>query len=215
MLVHPTNNRVTVTRRPLTGDELARVEPRFPWGELALAPLSGLLAAVPAVVLGGLPLYVALWLADVDAPAGWAAFLGVAVFAVAAIAALASAIGAYLRLRERLREDLEDGEVEERVVEVNEAIGVVTDPPVIYLRFIDGDTVTLRGDYVAELSGQGQVPSTALRLAQLPRSRAVAGAYGVGQPLLAAFVSGVDHTPTELDGHPADVDFERLRAKAT
>ena len=48
------------TRRAMTPVERRTAAPRFPWFEVALAPLNGLLAAVPAVVLAGLPLYLAL-----------------------------------------------------------------------------------------------------------------------------------------------------------
>ena len=85
----------------------------------------------------------------------------------------------------------------------------------MYLRFVDGDTVTLRGDYVTRLRDQGDFPSTVVRVVQLPSSRAVLGVTPVGEPLIAAFVSGKDHQPTEIDGHPAAIDFDRLRALAT
>jgi hypothetical protein len=80
---------------------------------------------------------------------------------------------------------------------------------------VNGDSVTLRGDYVAHLRQAGDFPSTIVRLVQLPHSRAVVAVVPLGEPLVAAFVSGADHRPTELDGQPADVDFDRLRRLAT
>jgi hypothetical protein len=50
---------------------------------------------------------------------------------------------------------------------------------------------------------------------QLPHSRAVVGIAPLGEPLIAAFVSGADHRPTELDGQPAGADFDRLRSLAS
>lgn len=203
-----------VTRRPMTPAERRLAAPRFPWADLALAPLDGLLAAVPAVVLGGLPLYVALWLSGIGEPGRWASLVAVGAFALAMGAALFTSLRAFLQLRARLDDDLLDDEVDERVVEVNEAIGIVCDPPVMYLRFVDGGTVTLRGDYVAALRQRGDFPSTWLRLVQLPHSRAVVTVEPRGEPLIAAYVSGADHRATELDGHDATVDFDRLRALA-
>ncbi len=205
----------TVTRRPMTEAERRAAAPRFPWADLALAPLNGILAAVPAVVLAGLPLYLGLWLARIDEPGRWASFIGVGAFGVAVATALYTSIGAFLRARARVDDDLLDDEVDERVLEVNEAVGIVTEPPVMYLRFVDGSTVTLRGDYLARLRQAGDFPSTVVRLVQLPASRAVVGVVPLGEPLIAAFVSGADHRPTELDGQPTAVDFERLRALAT
>lgn len=205
----------TVTRRPMTDAERRAATPRFPWGDVALAPLNGILAAVPAVVLAGLPIYLALWLAGVDAPGRWASFIGVAAFGAAVATALYTSIGAFLRTRARVDDDLLDDEVDERVLEVNEAVGIVIEPPVMYLRFVDGDSVTLRGDYVAHLRHAGDFPSTLVRLVQLPRSRVVVGIVPLGEPLVAAFVSGADHRPAELDGQPAAVDFERLRSLAS
>lgn len=204
-----------LTRRPMTPLERRTAAPRFPWADLALAPLNGLLAAVPAVVLAGLPLYLGLWLAGVSEPGRWASFVGVGAFVLAVASALYSSLGAFLRARARVDDDLLDDEVEERVVEVNEAIGIVTDPPVMYLRFVNGETVTLRGDYVAQLRQTGDFPSTWIRLVQLPESRAVVGVLPLGDPIVAAFVSGADHHPTELDGQPVAADFDRLRALAT
>lgn len=101
------------------------------------------------------------------------------------------------------------------MVEVNEAIGIVIDPPVMYVRFVDGDSVTLRGDYVHALRQRGDFPSTWIRLVQLPRSRVVVAAEPRGEPLIAAFVSDRYYRPVELDGQPATIDFERLRGLAT
>ena len=199
----------------MTDAERRAATPRFPWGDVALAPLNGILAAVPAVVLAGLPIYLALWLAGVDEPGRWAAFIGVAAFGVAVATALYTSIGAFLRARARVDDDLLDDEVDERVLEVNEAVGIVIEPPVMYLRFVNGDSVTLRGDYVAHLRQAGDFPSTIVRLVQLPHSRAVVAVVPLGEPLVAAFVSGADHRPTELDGQPAAVDFERLRGLAS
>ncbi|MBP7777842.1 MAG: hypothetical protein KA371_11980 [Acidobacteria bacterium] len=201
-------------RRPMTRDERAAAVPRFPWSDLALAPLSGLLAAVPAVVLAGLPLYLFLWLTGFDEPGRWVRFVAVAAFGVASAMAIATTLGEFLRARARIDDDLLEDEVEERVMELNEAIGIVTDPPVMYLRGVTGETVTLRGDYVADLRDKGDFPSTFVRLVQLPRSRAVVSVSPVGEPLTAAFVAGLDHRPTEIDGYPTNIDFERLRGLA-
>lgn len=203
------------TRRRMTPAERRAAAPRFPWGDVALSPIDGLLAAVPAVAFVGLPLYVVLWLTGGGAPERWAGFVVVSAFAFGLGRALVTSLGAFLRTRARVDDDLLDDEVEERLVEVNEAIGVVSDPPVMYVRFVDGDSVTLRGDYVHGLRQRDDFPSTWIRLVQLPQSRAVVSVEPRGEPLLAAFVSGREHAPAEIDGHPATVDFERLRALAS
>ena len=192
-----------VVRRPMTPGERAAAAPRFPWADLALAPLSGVLAAVPAVGLVGLPLYLAIWLADVDEPGRWASFVGVSAFLLATAFAFFSALAGFLRARARIDDDLLDDVVEDRVVGVTEATGVVTDPPAVYLRLDDGSTVVLRGEYVARLRRTGTFPSTRLRLVQLPQSRAVLGVLPLGDTLPAAFVSSADHPVVELDGQPA------------
>ena len=202
-------------RRRMTPAERRAAAPRFPWGDLALSPIDGLLAAVPAVTFVALPLYVVLWLAGDGAPERWAGFVLVGSFAFGMGRTVFTSLRAFLRHRARVDDDLLDDEVEERLVEVNEAIGVVSDPPVMYVRFVDGDSVTLRGDYVHGLRQRGDFPSTWIRLVQLPRSRAVVSVEPRGEPLLAAFVSGRDHAPAEIDGHPAAIDFERLRALAS
>ncbi len=204
-----------VTTRRMTAAERRAASPRFPWGDLALSPIDGLLAAVPAVTFVGLPLYLALWLTGDGAPERWAGFVVVSAFAFGVGRTLFTSLRAFLRHRARVDDDLLDDEVEERVVEVNEAIGIVSDPPVLYVRFLDGDSVTLRGDYVTALRQRDDFPSTRIRLVQLPQSRVVVSVEPRGEPLLAAFVSGRDHTPTEDDGHAATIDFDRLRALAT
>jgi hypothetical protein len=199
----------------MTPAERRAASPRFPWSDLALSPIDGLLASVPAVTFVGLPLYLALWLAGDGAPERWAGFVVVSAFAFGVGRTLFTSLRAFLRHRARVDDDLLDDEVEERVVEVNEAIGIVIDPPAMYVRFVDGDSVTLRGDYVTALRQRDDFPSTWIRLVQLPQSRVVVAVEPRGEPLLAAFVSGRDHTPTELDGQPATIDFDRLRALAT
>ena len=64
----------------MTPAERRCAAPRFPWSDIALAPLNGVLAVVPAVVLAGLPLYLILWLAGVDEPGGWVSLLGLGAF---------------------------------------------------------------------------------------------------------------------------------------
>jgi hypothetical protein len=83
----------------MTDAERRAAAPRFPWGDVALAPLNGILAAVPAVVLAGLPIYLALWLAGVNEPGRWASFIGVGPVGAAVAAALYTSIGAFLRAR--------------------------------------------------------------------------------------------------------------------
>jgi len=204
-----------VWRRSMTAAERRTAQPRLAWHDLALAPLSGLLAALPAVVFAGVPLFGLLWLIGVHDPGRWVLFVAVAAFAVVSAQAVVSTLTEFLRARARIDDELLEDEVEERVLEINEAIGIVMDPPVMYLRSVTGETVTLKGDYVADLRDGGDFPSTFVRLVQLPRSRAVVSVSPAGEPLLAAFVAGLDHRPTEIDGHPTDVDFERLRGLAT
>ena len=81
-----------------------------------------------------------------------------------------------------------DGEVEDRVVQVTDAVAVVADPPALYLRLVgevpDGpETVVLTGDYLTRLRRTGCFPSTTLRLIQLPKSRAVVGVLPMGDVL--------------------------------
>ena len=111
-------------------------------------------------------------------------------------------------------------EVEDRVVQVTDAVAVVADPPVLYLRLDGGtadgpETIVLVGDYLTRLRRTGCFPSTTLRLIQLPRSRAVVGILPMGEVLPLAYVSGTDHRPVEFDGQPTATDFERLRARAS
>lgn len=73
----PQDNR----RRMTAAGERRAAAPRFPWGDMALSPIDGLLAAVPAVTFVALPLYVALWLAGDGAPERWAGFVLVSAFA--------------------------------------------------------------------------------------------------------------------------------------
>ena len=84
----------------------AAAAPRFPWGDLALAPLNGVLAAVPAVALAGLPLYLAMWVAGVSEPGRWASFVGVSAFGLAVASAFYVSIAAFLRARARVDDDL-------------------------------------------------------------------------------------------------------------
>lgn len=201
--------------------------PRFPWGDVALAPVNGVLAAVPAVVVAGLPLYLLLWLADVDDPGRWAGLVGVGAFGLACASALYTSIGGFLGTRRRIDDDLLDDEVEDRTVRVTEAVGIVGEPPAFYLRLhsdatdsdaTDGgsgsgsEVIVLRGDYLTRLRRTGCFPSTGLRLIQLPRSRVLVGVLPIGEALPMAFVSGRDHRPTELDGQRSAIDFDRLRA---
>jgi hypothetical protein len=194
--------------------------PRFPWGDIALAPLNGVLAVVPSLVLAGLPLYLILWFAGVDEPGGWVSLLGLGAFGLTSAAALYSALGEFLRSRARIDDDLLDGDVEDRVVQVTDAVAVVADPPALYLRLDTGtadgpETIVLTGDYLTPLGRTGCFPSTRLRLIQLPQSRAVLGVLPMGEVLPLPSVSGTDHRPEERDGQSTAIDFERLRARAS
>lgn len=200
--------------RPMTPAERTAATPRFPWTDLALAPINGLLAALPAAVLAGLPLFLVLWVAGVYEPGRVVGFVVVAAFALAVAGAVYTSLAAFLRLRARVDDDLLGDEVDDRTMALEEAIAIVTDPPVMYLRFVNGETVTLQGDYVAALRHAPDFPSTVVRLVQLPESRVVVRVSAAGEPLVAAFVAGTEHQPTELDGQPTDVDFVRLRALA-
>ena len=134
--------------------------------------------------------------------------------------ALYAALGGFLRARARIDDDLLDGEVEDRVVQVTDAVAVVADPPALYLR-LDGEapdgpeTVVLIGDYLTRLRRTGCFPATTLRLIQLPQSRAVVGVLPMGDVLPLPSVSGADHRPVEFDGQSTAIDFERLRARAS
>ena len=218
-------------RRPMTHTERRHAMPPFPWRDLPLAPLNGVLAAVPIVVLAGLPLYVGLWLASVSEPERWVGLVLVSAFAYGTAAALYTTLGGFLRARARVDDDLLDDVVEDRVVQVTDAVEVVTDPPAIYLRLASvgaltaraegaageadaaAETIVLRGEYLTRLRRTGRFPSTTLRLVQLPRSRAVIGILPMGDDLPPAFVSGQDHRPLELDGEPARVDLDALHAR--
>lgn len=220
--------------------------PPFPWRDLPLAPLNGLLAAVPIVVIAGLPLYLVLWLASISEPQRWVGLLLVSAFAYGTAAALYTTIGGFLRARARVDDDLLDDMVEDRIVQVADAVEVVCDPPAIYLRLVSAgapneggsrsgggggsgaqaggetdaeaearvETIVLRGEYLTRLRRTGRFPSTTLRLVQLPRSRAVVSILPLGDDLQPAFVSGQDHRPMELDGEPARVDLDALKARA-
>ena len=206
--------------------------PRFPWSDLALAPINGMLAAVPAVVVAGLPLYLVLWMADVYDPGRWAGLVGIGAFGLACAAALFTSLGGFLGTRRRIDDDLLDDEVEDRIVRVSRVVGIVGEPPAFYLRLdrdatdrdagdsgaIDGgsdsETIVLRGDYLTRLRRTGCFPSTGLRLIQLPRSRAVVGILPMGETLPIAFVSGRDHRPTEFDGQRSAIDFDVVLAHA-
>jgi hypothetical protein len=208
-----------VVQRSMTPAERRCATPRVPWGDLALAPLNGVLATVPAVVLAGLPLYLALWLAQVDAPAGWVGLLIVAVFGLTSAATFAVALGGFLRARARVDDDLLYDVVDDRVVDVVAAVEIAGDPSTLYLRLAgagahDGETIALRGDYVARLRRTGCFPSTALRLVQLPGSRTVLGLLPLGDAFPPAVVSGREHRPAELDGQPAASDVEAPLARA-
>lgn len=203
----------------MTHGERQSVRPRLAWEDLALAPLNGLLAAVPAAVLVGLPLYLVLWIGGTDEPGRWVRLVAVGAFAVASGAAIASTVGDFLRARARIDDDLLDDEVDDRVVQVVDAIEVLSDPPAMYLSIeaestAGAETIVLRGDYLTRLRRTGAFPSTTLRLVQLPRSRAVVGVLPMGDPLRPATVSAADHRPVEFDGEPAACDVDRLRSRA-
>jgi len=207
--------------RPMTPAERRYALPPFPWGDLPLAPLNGLLAAVPAVVLAGLPLYLVLWAVSIAEPQRWVGLLLVSAFAYGTGTALYMTIGGFLRARARVDDDLLDDVVEDRIVQVTDAVEVVCDPPVIYLRLAnasagdegEAETIVLTGEYLTRLRRTRRFPSTALRLVQLPRSRAVVGVLPLGDDLHPAFVSGADHRPVELDGEAARIDIDALRSR--
>lgn len=201
-------------QRAMTAAERAHATPRFPWGDVALSPINGLLTAGPAAVFAGLPLFLVLWVSGLDDPTRWAGFVVVAAFGLGVASAVYTPLKAFVRLRARVDDDLLGDEVDDRTLELDEAIGIVTYPPVMYLRFVNGETVTLKGDYVGALRERPDFPSTFVRLVQLPASRAVVRVSAAGEPLVAAFVAGTDHQPTELDGQSTDVDFVRLRELA-
>lgn len=205
----------------MTPAERRAAMPPFPWSDLPLAPLNGLLTAVPLVVLAGLPLYLVLWLASISEPERWVGLVLVSAFAYGAAAALYVPIAAFLRARARVDDDLLDDVVEDRIVRVMDAVEVVTDPPALYLRLASGgvldetetETLVLRGEYLTRLRRTGRFPSTVLRLTQLPHSRAVVGILPLGHDLQPAFVSGRDHQPVERDGEPARIDIDKLRER--
>jgi hypothetical protein len=204
----------------MTPAERRCAAPRFPWSDVALAPLNGVLAVVPAVVVAGLPLYLVLWLAGVDEPGGWVTLLGLAAFVLPIARALYITLGGFLRTRARIDDDLLDGEVEDRIVQVTDGVAIVADPPALYLRLDGGtadgpETIVLTGDYLTRLRRTGCFPATTLRLIQLPQSRAVVGVLPLGDPLPLPYVSGKDHRPVEFDGQLAAIDFEGLRARAS
>jgi hypothetical protein len=145
--------------------------------------------------------------------------VAVGAFAVASGAAIASTVGDFLRARARIDDDLLDDEVDDRVVQVVDAVEVLSDPPAMYLRIEaespgGAETIVLRGDYLTRLRRTGVFPSTALRLVQLPRSRAVVGVLPMGDPVRPGLVSGANHRPVERDGEPAAIHFDQLRSRA-
>ena len=146
--------------------------------------------------------------------------LGLGVFGLTSAVALYTALGEFLRTRARIDDDLLDGEVEDLVVRVTDAVAVVADPPALYLRLVGEvpdrpETIVLTGDYLTRLQRTGCFPSTTLRLIQLPKSRVVVGVLPMGDVLQPLSVSGKDHRPVELDGQDTAIDFERLRAQAS
>ena len=221
----------------MTPAERRRAVPPFPWSDLPLAPLNGLLAAVPIVVIAGLPLYLVLWLASVDEPERWVGLVLVSAFAYGTAAALYTTLAGFLRARARVDDDLLDDVVEDRIVHVTDAVEVVTDPPALYLRLAsasvrdegegrgeagcegegegegEAETIVLRGEYLTRLRRTGRFPSTTLRVIQLPRSRAVVGILPLGDDLPPVFVSGRDHRPVECDGEPSQIDVDALRSR--
>ena len=221
----------------MTPAERRLAVPPFPWSDLPLAPLNGLLAAVPIVVLAGLPLYLVLWLASVADPERWVGLVLVSGFAYGTGTALYTTIGAFLRARARVDDDLLDDVVEDRIVQVTDAVEVVCDPPAIYLQLAsagahdqgagggeadggglggdegEAEAIVLRGEYLTRLRRTGRFPSTTLRVIQLPRSRAVVGILPLGDDLQPAFVSGQDHRPVERDGEAARIDIDALRSR--
>ena len=198
----------------MTSAERRCATPRFPWGGLASAPLDGLLAVVPAVVLVGLPLYLILAVAHVDDPGSWVSLVGIGTFAYAVVRTGYPALSGFLRARARVDDDLIYDEVDDRIVEVTDCIEVAGDVPSYYLRCIDGQVIVLAGDYVVRLRRAGCFPSTALRLIQLPRSQAVVGLLPLGEVLTPSVVSAKDHHRVELDGQPSQVDFAQLLMRA-
>jgi hypothetical protein len=234
----PSSASVTITphttgvvSRTMTPTERRLAVPSFPWSDLPLAPLNGLLAAVPIVVLAGLPLYLVLWLASVPEPERWVGLVLVSSFAFGTATALYTPIAGFLRARARVDDDLLDDMVDDRIVQVTDAVEVVADPPVIYLRLAsasaddegegegeretegEAETIVLKGEYLTRLRRTGRFPSTTLRLIQLPRSRAVVGILPLGDDLHPAFLSSQDHRPAELDGEPSQVDIDALRSR--
>ena len=216
----------------MTPTERRVAVPPFPWSDLPLAPLNGLLAAVPAVVLAGLPLYLVLWMASVSEPERWVGLVLVSAFAYGTAAGIYTTLAGFLRARARVDDDLLDDVVDDRIVQVMDAVEVVCDPPAIYLRLAsaraqdadadvgdvertrEAETIVLRGEYLTRLRRTGRFPSTTLRLIQLPRSRAVLGILPQGDDVQPRFVSGNDHRPVELDGEAARIDTGALRLRA-
>lgn len=206
-------------RRPMTPAERRTAAPQWPWSDLALAPLTGVLAAVPAVVVAGLPLYLAMWLADVDEPGRWVSLLAVSAFALASAGALYEALGGFLRARARIDDDLLHDEVDDRIVDVTGGVEVLGDPPALYLQLAGAEAeaseaIVLIGEYVARQRRTGCFPATTLRIVQLPVSRAVLGVLPLGDVVQPVAVSRRDHHPVELDGQHAVIDVDTLRSRA-
>ena len=173
----------------MTAAERRGAAPVFPWADLALAPLDGLLAALPAVVVAGLPVYLVVWLTGLDDPARWVGLVLVGAFALVSAAAIYRPLAGFLRARALVDDDLLDDVVEDRVVGVTGATEVAGDRPSVSLRLDDGTTLVLAGDWVARLRRTGTFPSTTLRLIQLPRSRVVLGVLPLGDTFEPALVS--------------------------